>query len=205
MIREGDNFDYGRWLKEVREEEAQAKQVPTAIIPRDVVTSDSRDARPSLGPALISKRALSLRALPRPHRQAKSKNPKARLRQWLETGHQAWGEFQASRRRDAVYGYLKAVFGIVMHYKVRRRSNRLLRHAFDFADLPFDKNADPFSAVIRCTSGRDIESKTISKWSRALRYVARSKVPDIELSTFMKEAGGVNACADRYAGLMRHC
>jgi hypothetical protein len=26
MIREGDNFDYDEWLKEVREEEAQAKQ-----------------------------------------------------------------------------------------------------------------------------------------------------------------------------------
>jgi hypothetical protein len=31
MIREGDNFDYHKWLKRVREEEAQAKQVPTAI------------------------------------------------------------------------------------------------------------------------------------------------------------------------------
>ena len=26
LIREGDNFDYCRWLQEVREEEAQAKQ-----------------------------------------------------------------------------------------------------------------------------------------------------------------------------------
>ena len=26
MIREGDSFDYNKWLKRVREEEAQAKQ-----------------------------------------------------------------------------------------------------------------------------------------------------------------------------------
>ena len=62
LIREGDNFDYDQWLKMIREEEAQAKQILTAITPRDVVaaradhpinTSDSRDARPSLSPVLI--------------------------------------------------------------------------------------------------------------------------------------------------------
>jgi len=53
LIREGDNFDYDQWLKRVREDEAQAKEVPTAITPRDIVagqahnpinTSDSRKA-----------------------------------------------------------------------------------------------------------------------------------------------------------------
>ena len=87
MIREGDNFDYHKWLQKVRDEEAQAKQGATAITCRDVVaaqvddpinTSDSRDTRPTLGPAPISKPALNPRALCRSHRQAKSKTPKAR-------------------------------------------------------------------------------------------------------------------------------
>jgi hypothetical protein len=60
--------------------------------------------------------------------------------------------FQANRARDAVYGYLEAVFAIVSHYKTRRKTNKLLRHAFRFANLPFEKAADPFTAVIRCTS-----------------------------------------------------
>ena len=97
-----------------------------------------------------------------------------------------------------MYGYLEAVYAIVKHYKIRRKTRKLLRHAFKFAGLPFDKNADPFTAVIRCTSD-NIDSKTISKCARALRYVARSKVSPTQLKTFMKEAGGVNACADRYA------
>jgi len=130
---------------------------------------------------------------------AKSQTPKARLRRWLAKIRRACGEFQASRTRDAVYGYLEAVFAIVMHYKVRRRTTRLLRHAFKFADRPFDKSADPFSVVIRCTSGRGIDGKTISKWSRALRYARRRKEPDMQLKAFMKEAGGINACAARYA------
>ena len=102
-----------------------------------------------------------------------------------------------------MYGYLEAVFAIVEHYRVRRRTKKLLRHAFKFADLPFDKNADPFTAVIRCTCDDDIDSKTISKWARALRYVAHCKAPGTRLKTFMKEAGGVNACATRYANLKR--
>jgi hypothetical protein len=100
-----------------------------------------------------------------------------------------------------VYGYLATVFSIVAHYRVRRRTKRLLRHAFEFADLPFDKQADPFAAVIHCTSDDSVDSKTISKWARALRYAASSKKSETALKTFMKEAGGVNACADRYAKL----
>ena len=208
LTREGDNFDYDQWLKMIREEEAQAKQILTAITPRDVVaaradhpinTSDSRDARPSLSSVLISKPARNPRALRRLHRQATSQTTSARLRRWLEKIRGAWDDLQANRARDAVYGYLEAVFAIVEHYKMRRRTKRLLRHAFKFAALSFDRNVDPFTAVIRFTSGGATDNKTISKWARALRYVARCSVRSSELKTFMKEAGGVNACADLWA------
>jgi hypothetical protein len=53
----------------------------------------------------------------------------------------------------------------------------------------------PCAAVIRFTSGGATDNKTISKWVRALRYVACCNVRPSELKTFMKEAGGVNACA----------
>jgi hypothetical protein len=58
-----------------------------------------------------------------------------------------------------------------------------------FANLPFDRESDSFTAVIRCTSADEAGSKTISKWARALRYVARYKKPGMPLKTFMKEAG----------------
>jgi hypothetical protein len=70
---------------------------------------------------------------------------------------------------------------------------------FEFADQPFDKNGDPFTAVIRCTCGGAADNKTISKWARALRYAAIRKPPEMRLKAFMKGAGGVNACADRRA------
>ncbi len=206
MIREGDNFDYNRWLKEVREEEAQVKQAATgtpgglapAQIAVPIKTFDHHYPRPNIALPLTAKTTLA-RALRRSHRQALSQTPKARLRRWLGKVSRAWGEFRANRTRDAVYGYLEAVFAIVAHFRVRQRTNRLLRQAFEFANLRSEKRADPFAAIIRCTSDRDIDCKIVSKWSRALRYVARCKGPDIGLRTFMKEAGGVNACAYRYA------
>jgi hypothetical protein len=90
-----------------------------------------------------------------------------------------------------------------MHYKVRRRTKRLLRHASKFADLRFDKNADPFTAIIRCTSCDGVDSKMISKWARALRYAVRRKPPEMRLKAFMKDEGGGNECATGYANRRR--
>ena len=211
LIREGDNFDYHKWLKRVREEEAQAKQLLAASVSGELVSPQIRSrlgppnnwaAQPSASTPLMTKTVPVPRAT---SRKLRDNTPKARLRRWLEKVRRAWCEFQASRARDVVYDYLAAVFAIVMHYKVRRRTTRLLRHALEFANLPFDKNADPFSAVIRCTCGDASDNKTISKWARALRYASWRKAPDVRLKTFMKEAGGINGCAARYARYYGRC
>jgi hypothetical protein len=205
LLREGDKFDYSKWLQRVREEEARAKQSPVACAPRGLVaaeigTQTNTSGHPNASPN--SALAISYAPIPRVLWQvhhASSKVPEFRIRHRLEKVRDAWDNFQASRVRDPVYGYLEAVSAIVEHYKVRRKTKRLLRHGFKFAELPFDRNADPFSAVIRCTSDDNADSKTISKWARALRYASRSKEPAVRLRTFMKEAGGINACADLYA------
>jgi len=207
MIREGDSFNYDRWLKEVREEESPAKQATApgtsgGLAPAQTVvpikTFDDQLPRPNPTLPLTAKATLA-RALRRSHRQANSKTPKARLRRWLEKICRAWKDFQSSRRRDAVYGYLEAVFGIVTHFRARQRTNQLLRHAFNFAHLPIDKDADPFAAVIRCTCGNGADNKTISKWSRAVRFAAAAKKSRPSLKQFMKKMGGINACAAQYA------
>ena len=102
-----------------------------------------------------------------------------------------------------MYAYLESVFAIVVHFKLRRRTHRLLRHAFEFANLSLDNKADPFTAIIRCTCGAAVDTKAISKWSRALRYASRRKEPGMRLKTFMKETGGVNACAALWRKLRR--
>ena len=209
LMREGDNFDYFKWLGEVREEEAQAKRVPVSFtsgapVAGEIGNSISKsDYGTWPNSTLVSRVAPIPRAIWRPSHEPVRKTAKARLARRLDKVADAWDDFQASRARDAVYGYLEAVFAIVEHYKVRRRTKKLLRHAFKFANLPFDKNADPFTAAIRCTCDDQVDSKTISRWARALRYAAHCKAPRTRLKKFMKEAGGVNACADRYANFKR--
>ena len=203
MIREGDNFDYHQWLERVREEEAEAKQAQARATSGEFAASEtSRSVRQIVrrpNPRLQLETKTRSSSSLRPHRQAKSQTPNARLFRWLEKIHRASGEFQTSRRRDAVYVFLGPCSKSLTHYKVRRRTTRLLRHAFRFAGLPFEKNTDPFTAVIRCTSGRKIDGKTVSKYGRALRYAARHKEPNMRLKTFMTKTGGVNACAKLYA------
>ena len=204
LLREGDKFDYSGWLQRVREEEALAKELQQTmtvrIVPPEIDAPinafDGREASPN--GKLLNGRVPTPIALPRLHRKPPHSASGTRITGRLAKIRAEWVDFQASRTRDAVYGYLDAVFGIVKHYKMRRRTKRLLRHAFKFAALSFDRNVDPFTAVIRCTS-EDIDSKTISKWARALRYVARCKAPSIRIRAFMKEAGGINACANSYA------
>ena len=69
-IREGDDFDYRRWLRWVREEEAQAKQIPVAYSSGESVapgksdltnTPDRPDARENSVPVLQAKLAPILR------------------------------------------------------------------------------------------------------------------------------------------------
>ena len=207
-VREGDGFDFRRWLRRVREEEAQAKQIPVAYSSSESVAPgksdltnapDRPDAREKSEPVLQAKLAPILRAVYRLDLEPGSEAKESELRQRLVMVCNAWDDFQECRKRDAVYGFLKTVFALVVDCTGRRRTKRLLQRAFQFAGLPFDQNADPFAAVIRCTSERNVDNKTISKWARALRYAAHCKRPRTPLKRFVKKMGGINACAERYA------
>jgi hypothetical protein len=208
LIREGDNFDYCKWLEQVREKEAQAKELRQAITERTsskemgvaVSTLRGREAWPN-GRLYSGYAPIPIRTIDSRRKTLRSTSDMRITRRFRKVCD-ARNDFQANRACDAVYGYLEAVFAIVQHYKIRRRTKKLLRHAFKFAELPFDKDADPFTAVIRCTCDDNAVNKTISKWARALRYVAHCKVSRTRLKAFMKEVGGVNACADQYAQRM---
>jgi hypothetical protein len=74
-----------------------------------------------------------------------------------------------------------------------------VRRAFQYAGLPVDTNVDPYTVVIRATCDREkIDNKVISKWSMPLRYVAKFK-KGAPRKTFIKNRGGVNACAAPFA------
>jgi hypothetical protein len=213
MIREGDDFDYYRWLRQVREEEAQLKSVAVSTPVQPIVPRPDHPAKTAQNPgefkdpetADTAKHKSAVRPAIQVvgHCTKSVDKPGKSLRQRLGRVCDAWDNFQESRDRDAVYRYLRSVFSIVKHYNGRRRTKRLMRRAYKFAGLRVDMNADPFAVVIRCTCDGKADNKTISKWSRALRYVERVMKPRHQLTTFMKTRGGINGCAALFAEQVR--
>jgi hypothetical protein len=110
----------------------------------------------------------------------------------------AWEHCQASRDRNAIYGYLTAVFDLVMWWAAEGRAVSRARWALAAAglDLP---NDEPFAAIIVCTSDSGkVDKRTRSKWSRVLRYAAEYKPVAEPLAAFVQRKGGINKCAGRF-------
>jgi hypothetical protein len=121
------------------------------------------------------------------------------LRQDLLRVRSAWEECQASRERNAIYGYLTAVFDLVAWWaaegRALERGNKALRLQ---RICPF-AGEEPFAAIIRCTADlAKVDKRTRSKWSRALRYALRYKSHSEPLDQFIKRKGGINSCASRF-------
>ncbi len=110
----------------------------------------------------------------------------------------AWDECQSSRDRNAIYGYLTAVFDLIAWWAAEDRAVGRAGWALRLcrADLPSD---EPFAAIIFCTSDPGkVDKRTRSKWSRALRYAAEYKSSSELLAAFVRRKGGINRCADRF-------
>jgi hypothetical protein len=121
------------------------------------------------------------------------------LRQDLTRVRSAWDECQASRDRSAIYGYLSAVFDLVIWWAAEDRAISRAGWALQIqgADLP--TTDEPFAAVILCTADRQkVDKRTRSKWSRVMRYAAEFKTNAEPLATFVQRKGGINKCAARF-------
>jgi hypothetical protein len=109
-------------------------------------------------------------------------------------------DYQACRDRDAIYRYLNAVFELVTLWNHERRAVDYARRALSAPRRhPVPNIADPFAAIIACTSDpKKVDYRTRSKWSRVLRYAAEYYDSDESLTEFIKRKGGINRCAARF-------
>ena len=134
-------------------------------------------------------------------RSAKEPVPycKEALRQDLLRVRIAWEECQSSRDRNAIYGYLSAVFDLVMWWAAEGRAISRARWALQLQHLDLPTNDEPFAAMILCTADRQkVDKRTRSKWSRVLRYAAEYKTNAEPLAAFVQRKGGINKCAARF-------
>jgi hypothetical protein len=121
------------------------------------------------------------------------------LREDLLRVRTAWDECQASRDRNAIYGYLTAVFDLVVWWVAEGRAVSRARRALLLQQLDLPTTDEPFAAVILCTADRQkVDKRTRSKWSRMMRYAAEYKTNAELLAAFIQRKGGINRCAERF-------
>ena len=111
-----------------------------------------------------------------------------------------WETVQASRDRDAIYGYLTPVFEVVAWWDQEGKAVKRVHRALRLRGHNSVRGPEPYAALILCTSDPDkVDDRTRSKWSRVLRYAAEYKDLDEPLNDFIKRRGGINECASRFA------
>jgi hypothetical protein len=141
----------------------------------------------------IRQRSTPFRFAARSPRTANDPIPysKEALRQDLARVRNAWEECQAARDRNAIYGYLSAVFDLVMWWKAEDRAVSRARWALQLQRLDLPTTDEPFAAIILCTADRrKVDKRTRSKWSRVMRYAARYKPNAEPLDQFIRRRGG---------------
>jgi hypothetical protein len=148
----------------------------------------------------------SIRPPPREERLTTIAIPYAKqsLERDLERVQQAWDDSQADRRRDAIYGYLRAVYDLVAWWSAERCEVDRARQGLRLRGLRPLPREDFYAAMIRCTADpARADKRTRSKWSRVLRYVKMQKDETEPLAEFVKRKGGVNECVARYGRCLR--
>jgi hypothetical protein len=114
----------------------------------------------------------------------------AALRQDLQRVRNVWEDVQASRDRDAIYGYLTAVYGLVAWWSAEGREVDRARRALRLQRLKVSDREDPFGAIIRCTADpAKADKRTRSKWSRVMRYATAYKSDSEPLDEFVMRKG----------------
>ena len=112
----------------------------------------------------------------------------------------AWARYRKTNSRDAVYIYLASVFAVVSRWRRLNCALNKSRAALRLQAGAPQMRPEPFGILIFCTSDSEVpDAKTRSKWSRVLRYAARTKPEGQRLIDFIKSHGGINECAHRFA------
>jgi hypothetical protein len=148
----------------------------------------------------------SIRPLPRKERPTTNATPytKKALERDLERVQDAWDDCQTDRRRDAIFGYLKAVYDLVNCWTAEWCEVDRARQALRSRGLLPWPHEDIYAAIIRCTADpARADKRTRSNWSRVLRYVKMEKDEGEALTAFIKRKGGINECNTRYGRYLR--
>ena len=111
----------------------------------------------------------------------------------------AWRRCQGARDRGAIYSFLEKILSTVAVWRIEQREVKRTRRMLRQAGAAIPDIIEPFAGLIVAAAyPTKIDRRTVSKWSRALRFVAEDKRPDQTLQRFMLRSGGINGCAAQF-------
>jgi hypothetical protein len=113
----------------------------------------------------------------------------------LET---AFDQYQSTRARSAVYGYLTAVYEFAVGFKTAVGCRRVAKQMAKQKGYVVREDQDRFSLLIRATS--TVNEKTRWKWTICLLCAVPLEVDPLELEGFIRELGGINQCVAQCLG-----
>lgn len=116
-----------------------------------------------------------------------------------------WRRLHKSRKRDAIYGFLAELFELVSWWKVQEKDHERAIRLFDrFCEPNTPLHREPFAVTLAIAASPDkIDRRTLSKFSRVLRFASECKSYDELFVDFVKRKGGLNACAALYTLRLR--
>jgi hypothetical protein len=124
-----------------------------------------------------------------------------RLSADLRQAKKAWLKYQSTRGDDAVYGYLAAIFEVMLRWLESPVSDdAFVTKLAQYKIIPERLKREPGAVLIYCTSdARIVTKQTRGKWAHTLLYALVNISDDDTLESFIKRNGGINACAELYA------
>jgi hypothetical protein len=130
--------------------------------------------------------------------------PREALEQDLERLSSSWDTLQQQRHRDAIYVFLREVFELVAWWEAEKKSARRAMRVLDLKAIATPNELEPYAILIRAAAHpSEIDKRSVSKWSRVLRYAALLKISGDNLQMFIKDQGGLNRCAEKYGRFQR--
>ena len=120
-------------------------------------------------------------------------------RSQLKNLEAAFEEYQSTRKRDAVYGYLTAVYRFARQFKKASHRKIVGAHMLSLRDRGSRKTDNEFSAIVRATSA--VSEQTRWKWVQCLAFARHEKIASKRLQAFIKKHDGINECADEWVRL----
>lgn len=202
LLRDGDNFNPRKWYQKVEAE--KAKKMGLSADVSSVTSAEGLNSPQALPDTCVHPRsASSNRPAPRPVLQEKSRSRslEGEIRDDLAELRVAWRDLQKSRKRTAIYAFLKRVFFIVRSHRFGGSSQKFVRAAQSAVGLHPSAAAEPFAAAIRAASKGKLDRREISRYSRVLRFADENMGEHQSFKKFIVRNGGLNRCAAAYAAL----